>query len=61
MSKEVKKCRKCGRPITNPKNKIGFCSECFGKGTVLLTFLATAIGLAIPKTKKIIGKNASKF
>lgn len=59
MSKEVNKCKKCGRLITNPKSKSGFCSECTGKGTVLLT-IVTAFGLAIPKTIKFIGKNAPK-
>lgn len=57
MSKEVKKCKKCGRPITNPKNKSGFCSECTGQGTVLLA-VAALVGISITKTIKFVGKKA---
>jgi len=40
MKNKEKKCKTCGRIITNPSNKLGVCSNCKGKGLVGATTLA---------------------
>lgn len=59
MCNDIKKCKTCGRTITNPKNKTGLCSNCTGKGTVVLMTLG-GIVLAVPKAIKFVTKNAPK-
>ncbi len=65
MSNEEKTCKHCGRIITDPNNKTGFCPKCSKQGGLLGAgwLLCIGVGLAKygPKAKNTISKVVKKI